>query len=127
MSNGRRPTLRDVRRQRGQPDFVGRGEELAFFERNLALPEDDERRKYLINIYGQSGVGKTTLLKHYQRMADRIGAATAWTDHDDQDAIWVMGSVYNQLRQSRAAVPTFEDEYNRYLAKLKEQEALGGS
>lgn len=126
MFKGRRPTLRDVRQQRGQQEFVGRGEELALFESNFGLLEDDERRKYLINISGQSGVGKTTLLKHFQRMADKMGAATAWTDHDDQDAVWVMGGIYNQLRQSRTVVPLFEDTYNRYLTKLKEQEVQGG-
>ncbi len=54
-------TLKDVLNQRQQEEFVGRHEQLEIYERNLSL--SIEHRRFIFNVSGQGGVGKTSLLR----------------------------------------------------------------
>ena len=57
--------------------FVGRTEELARFKAALAA---DEPPFQLLYVYGPGGVGKTTLLAEYARLAQAAGLAVAQLD-----------------------------------------------
>ena len=75
-----KPTsIQDVLKTRQRDVFVGREEHLALFQRNLKLPPED--RRFIFNIWGQGGVGKSTLLRQFRMLAEQeIGALTALTD-----------------------------------------------
>jgi hypothetical protein len=66
---GARRSLQDLIRSRQQSGFIGRREQLIQYQENLALSLDDERRRFLFNIHGNAGVGKTYLTKQLQKIA----------------------------------------------------------
>ncbi|MEA5503729.1 tetratricopeptide repeat protein [Halotia wernerae UHCC 0503] len=54
-------SLQDILKQRQKSGFVGREEQVNLFRKNLELPLEDSRRHFLFNVWGQGGVGKSTL------------------------------------------------------------------
>jgi len=65
-------SLQDILKRRQQEEFVGRKEQLIFFRRNLGYEPDDDRRRFVINISGQGGVGKTWLLRRFRKIAEEV-------------------------------------------------------
>jgi len=61
-------SLQDILKQRQQSGFVGREDQVNQFRQNLGLPLEDDRRRFLFNIWGQGGVGKSTLLRQFCKM-----------------------------------------------------------
>ncbi len=64
------PSLQDIFKRRQRSDFVGREEQIALFRRNLALPLDDERCRFVFSVSGQGGVGKTWPLRRFRKIAE---------------------------------------------------------
>ncbi|MFF2523877.1 tetratricopeptide repeat protein [Streptomyces liangshanensis] len=64
------------RRQR----FVGRRAELGAFRDNLGLAPDDEAHRFLFHVHGIAGVGKTSLVREWEKTARECGALTAYVD-----------------------------------------------
>ncbi len=54
-----------------QPSFIGRLSQIQIFE-DLVLYEGEKR--WILNIYGSGGIGKTALLRYYQSLCDQHGA-----------------------------------------------------
>lgn len=54
-----------------QTGFIGRLEQIRLFE-DMVLYEGDKR--WILNIYGSGGIGKTALLRYYQIVCDQHGA-----------------------------------------------------
>jgi hypothetical protein len=86
-------TLQDILRRCQQEDFVGLEEQLIFLRHNLRWEIDDPRRRFVVNVSGQGGIGKTWLLRHFGKIAEEFGAATAYTDETDDDVPGVMGRI----------------------------------
>ena len=86
MNNANPSSMRRAIRQRQQQTFVGRGVELDTFRRQLTLAADDPRRYFVLNVYGEGGVGKTTLLGAFARLGVGQGAAVALSDDSEGDA-----------------------------------------
>ena len=63
-------SLQDIIKRRQREDFVGREEQLIFFRRNLGWEVDDPRRRFVVNVFGQGGVGKTWLLRRFRKIAE---------------------------------------------------------
>ena len=74
------PSLQDILKRWQRSDFVGREEQVALFRRNLALPLNDDHRRFIFNVSGQGGVGKTWLLCRFRQLAEGGDAIIAWTD-----------------------------------------------
>lgn len=86
-------SLQEVIRLRQQSDFVGREQPLADFRANLDLPLDDERRRFIFNVYGPTGVGKTWLLRRFDALARQAGMLTVWSDDSAPDLVAVMEQI----------------------------------
>src|SRR3712207_5524334 len=90
-------SLVDIINQRRS--FVGREEQLASFRQNLILSPYDEGRLFIYNIWGQSGVGKTFLLRRFEQLAKEAKAITAWTNENQQDIPHTMWRIAEQFEQ----------------------------
>ena len=79
MPSKKRLSRQDIIRAQQRSTFVGRVEQLEAFENNLSHREKAEDgttypAAFLFNIWGQGGVGKTTLLRRFEDIAKRYGA-----------------------------------------------------
>ncbi len=116
-------SLQDILAQRQEEDFVGREEHIQRFLENLRLPLDDPRRRFIFNIYGPAGVGKTWLLQHLRRLAVGAGYLTGWTDEGEPDVPAVMGAFAAQLASQGHPLKSFSETYRLYRQQRKELES----
>jgi tetratricopeptide (TPR) repeat protein len=128
----RRVSLQDIIKKRQQQVFVGRGEQTELFRRNLMLPWEDDERHFIFNIYGQGGVGKSTLLRQFQQIAREVGASTAITDETEQDIVAVLARFAKQFEQQGQTLHRFADKYRQYYQQNQQLESeykarLGGN
>jgi ABC-type phosphate transport system ATPase subunit len=63
-------SLQDILQQRQQSGFVGREEQVSLFRQNLDLSWKT-RAHFLFNVWGHGGVGKSTLLRQFRKMASQ--------------------------------------------------------
>ena len=60
------------REARSSRSLIGREMQQDWFQRSLLRPDDRESR-IIFSVSGQGGVGKTTLLKDFRRIAEEFG------------------------------------------------------
>lgn len=105
----RRPTLGAALRNLKDRFFVGRRGECRLFADCLAGAADEWR---ILNVYGPGGVGKSTLLDAFRRLAERSGALYVYLDARDIDPT-PQGLVDRLARaldpDGRGDRPTLED------------------
>jgi tetratricopeptide (TPR) repeat protein len=123
MSAEKPRSLQDILKSRQQEEFVGREEQLAFFSRNLRWEIDDPRRRFIINVSGQGGVGKTWLLRRFHKIAEEAGVITACTDEIEEDVPSVMGRFTEQFEAQGHPLKTFAERYKVYRQRWQEIEA----
>jgi tetratricopeptide (TPR) repeat protein len=111
-------TLREINLRRRAQQFVGRTEQILAFSSNLSLPI--EERRYIWNLHGQGGIGKTTLLKRLLEIARDEGALTAFADESLSDAVDVMASISKALHSQEVPLKNFEERHRRFLEILKQ-------
>jgi tetratricopeptide (TPR) repeat protein len=116
-------SLQDILKRRQQGEFVGREEQLSFFHRNLRWEIDDPRRRFIINVSGQGGVGKTWLLRRFRKIAEEFAAVNAYTDEIEEDIPSVMGHVAEQCEAQKHPLKTFAERYKVYRQRRQEIEA----
>jgi hypothetical protein len=97
-------------------EFVGRAREIADFDVNLTLSLDDDRKRFVFNVFGPSGVGKTWLLRRYAASFQQAGGVTAWADDSEEDVVGVMEHIAGQFRAQGWSFASFDDELRRYRA-----------
>ncbi|WP_242040404.1 tetratricopeptide repeat protein [Anabaena subtropica] len=115
-------SLQDILKQRQQSGFVGREEQVNTFRHNLELPLEDPRRHFLFNVWGQGGVGKSTLLRQFRQIADGAKIITAYTDESEKSVPEVMGRLAEQLEQQGHKLGQFTERYKVYRQKRQELE-----
>jgi tetratricopeptide (TPR) repeat protein len=116
-------SLQDILKRRQQEEFVGREEQLSFFHRNLRWEIDDPRRRFIISVSGQGGVGKTWLLRRFRKIAEEFAAVTAYTDETEEDIPGVMGRIAQQCAAQEHPLKTFAERYKVYRQRRQEIEA----
>ncbi|MCB9433357.1 MAG: ATP-binding protein [Ardenticatenaceae bacterium] len=123
MAKKKRASLQDIIHKRQQREFVGRSEQLDRFRANLHRSWDDDQRLFLFNVYGQGGVGKSTLLERFRQIANDAGAISALVDEQEMDVPAVMASFAEQFKKQGYELKQFEARYRIYRQKREELEA----
>ena len=90
---GERRSLQDRIRERQQSGFIGRQGQVIQYQENFGLPVEDERRRFLFNIHGDAGVGKTFLVRQLRQIAASTGALTAYIDETAEDVTSAMTAL----------------------------------
>ena len=115
-------SLQDILKQRQQSGFVGREDQVNQFRQNLALPPEDDRRRFLYNVWGQGGVGKSTLLRQFRKIADEAKIISAYIDEAEKTIPEVMGRLAEELERQGHKLTQFSDRYKVYRQKRQELE-----
>jgi hypothetical protein len=115
-------SLQEILKQRQRSDFVGRDDYLTAFSDNLQLPVDDSRRRFLFNVWGQGGVGKSTLLNQFSKSAQEAKAATAYTDESETSLPEALGRFAEQFERQGYKLGHFSDRYRLFRQKKQELE-----
>ncbi|OUC13996.1 MAG: hypothetical protein B0A82_14535 [Alkalinema sp. CACIAM 70d] len=108
-------------------DFVGRQEQLVAFRASVT---DPEAQTMIFGISGQGGVGKTTLLKEFGRIAAECGQIAAYVDEGSPtNRVEDVPEALHRLAQDFAAqnkdykFEKFQERYRTYRQKRQELEA----
>ena len=112
-----RPSLQDEIRRRQQSGFVGRQGQVVQFEDNLRLPVHDEQRRFLFNIHGDAGIGKTYLTKRLRQVAIGNGNITAYLDETFADPASVMTAIAEAFNRDGVRLEEFEKRAAVYRSK----------
>ncbi|MEU4604317.1 tetratricopeptide repeat protein [Kribbella sp. NPDC023972] len=107
-------SLQDLIRIRQAGDFVGRAEPLRLFEQNLALPLDDPRRRFIFTLYGDAGIGKTSLVRQWQRVARSRDYVTGYVDEAALDVPSAIDLLARSLADCDAECPNFTGKLTQY-------------
>ncbi|MEI1375733.1 tetratricopeptide repeat protein [Nostoc sp. UHCC 0926] len=115
-------SLQDILKQRQQSGFVGRENQVNQFRQNLELPLEDDRRRFLFNVWGQGGVGKSTLLRQFRKIADEAKIISAYIDEAEKSVPEVMGRLAEELERQGHKLTQFTESYKVYRQKRQELE-----
>ena len=115
-------SLQDILKQRQQSGFVGRENQVNQFRQNLGLPLEDYRRRFLFNVWGQGGVGKSTLLRQFRKIADEAKIISAYIDEAEKSVPEVMGRLAEELERQGHKLTQFTERYKVYRQKRQELE-----
>jgi len=116
-----RPSLQDRIRNRQHNEFVGRDDQVSLFRRNLALPIDE--RIYIFNVFGQGGIGKSTLLRRFREIAGGVNALTALTNDDQTDVLAAMEQLAADLARQGHELRAFAERCRTYHQRHQELES----
>jgi hypothetical protein len=118
-----RRSLQDRIRDRQQSGFVGRQGQVVQYQENFRFPVDDERRRFLFNIHGDAGVGKTYLTKHLRQITAADGAMTAYIDETAEDVTSAMTVIAEEFSRGGARLGEFEKRAIAYRQRRRELES----
>ncbi|HEU5382844.1 MAG TPA: ATP-binding protein [Ktedonobacteraceae bacterium] len=116
-------SLQTILQQRQRQEFVGREKQLTIFRENLTFQPDDGRRRFIFNIYGQGGVGKTSLLRQLLHLTKQQGLTPAWVDEQQDNTLAVMSHLVEQLDPHRQFFRAFRQRYRTYQQLCRDLEA----
>jgi tetratricopeptide (TPR) repeat protein len=116
-------SLQDILKQRQQAGFVGRSEQVSLFRKNLALPLEEDNRRFIFNICGQGGVGKSTLLRQFRKIAEEAKIICAYADETQRTVPETMGRLAQQFEQKGHKLSQFSERYQVYCQKRQELES----
>ncbi|WP_223265175.1 tetratricopeptide repeat protein [Nostoc sp. 'Peltigera membranacea cyanobiont' 210A] len=114
--------LQDKLKQLQRLGFVGREDQVNQFRQNLALPPEDDRRRFVYNVWGQGGVGKSTLLRQFRKIADEAKIISAYIDEAEKTVPEVMGRLAEELERQGHKLTQFTERYKVYRQKRQELE-----
>ncbi|HWD78362.1 MAG TPA: tetratricopeptide repeat protein [Kribbella sp.] len=107
-------SLQDLIRSRQAGAFVGRTDSLRAFEQNLTLSPDDPRRRFVFTLSGDAGIGKTSLVRQWERVARGHGYATGYVDEAALDVPSAIELLARGLADGGATCPAFTEKLAQY-------------
>ena len=116
-------SLQDRIRERQQSGFVGRQGQVIQYRENFGLPVEDERRRFLFNIHGDAGVGKTFLTRQLRQITAGAGAMTAYIDETVEDVAAAMSAIAEELSRAGSKLGDFEKRAAEYQQRRHELES----
>lgn len=100
--------------------FVGRKTELSIFMDDISKPSPS----YLIYfIYGQGGVGKSELQKHYKEIAEKRNIIIADCDERQGNIPLILYRFANQIKLKGYSLDKFFDKYHKFQQLKQEIES----
>lgn len=118
-----RHSLQEVIRARQQKTLPDREAQIARYQHNLGLAADDQRRRFLFNIHGDAGIGKTYLTQQLRQVASDSGAVTAYIDDKIEDLTSVMTAIAAEFRRSGTPLVEFEKRVAVYQKRRRKLES----
>ncbi|MBE9067946.1 hypothetical protein IQ260_14930 [Leptolyngbya cf. ectocarpi LEGE 11479] len=127
MSQPKRPSRQELIRQRQRSSFVGRVEQLEAFKHNLTnLHKEPDGFAYpetfLFNIWGQGGVGKSSLLRQFEDVTKQQKHLVARIDEGVATVPEAMATFAKQLASQGQPLTKFSERYRVYRQKREELE-----
>jgi hypothetical protein len=116
-------SLQDRIRERQQGGFVGRQGQVIQYRENLAFPVADERRRFLFNIHGDAGVGKTFLTRQLRQIAAGAGALTGYVDETAEDVTSALTAMAEQFSRAGCKLADFDKRAAEYRQRRHELES----
>ncbi|WP_107451205.1 ATP-binding protein [Streptomyces sp. RTd22] len=120
-----RPMMRDLIRQRRR--FVGRGQEMAAYRENFAVPPEDEAHRFVFHVRGDAGVGKTTLVRQLETTAREHRALIAYVDESVNTVPEVMASISAQFARQGHPLKSFDKLLATYRQRRHEADSAAGA
>ncbi|WP_226961922.1 MULTISPECIES: ATP-binding protein [Streptomyces] len=117
---GERRSRREVIRRRRQAGFVGRRGELAAFRDNLARGVEHDDYQFVFHVSGNAGVGKTALVRQWEKLAVERGAATVTVADEVHGPIEAMEAMARRLRELDHPLKDFEKRLALYRRLYQE-------
>ncbi len=100
--------LKDELKKKKQNGFIGRREELAVFTTRIHTEDYS-----VIYIYGQGGVGKTTLLNQYRSHKDDT-IKIAYANEEQTEVLKVLEKFADDLEDQGVSVGEFREKLGKY-------------
>jgi tetratricopeptide (TPR) repeat protein len=115
------------REAKNNRSLIGREMQQDWFQKSLVRPDDHESR-IIFSISGQGGVGKTTLLKDFRRIAEEFSHVCAYVDegvatNPVNDVPEVMWRLAEDFERQGFKFDEFQKRYKDYRVKKQELEA----
>jgi tetratricopeptide (TPR) repeat protein len=118
-----RRSLQDRIRERQQSGFVGRQGQVTQYQENFGLSVDDERRRFIFNIHGDAGVGKTFLVRQLRQAISSAGALVAYVDETSDDVTSAMTVMAAEFGRAGSRFSDFEKRVTEYRQRRHELES----
>jgi len=118
-----RRSLQDLIRARQQRGFFGRRSQVTEFQENLTLPVTSVHRRFIFNIYGDAGVGKTYLTKYLLQNARDAGILVAYIDEAAADPLAAMSAIADEFARADYRLTEFEKRADAYRQRRYELES----
>ncbi|MFI2424809.1 tetratricopeptide repeat protein [Streptomyces sp. NPDC018955] len=91
-----RSSMQQIVQRRRRAGLVARDAERELFRANFDTSPEEERHRFLFHVHGDSGVGKTFLLREFEQIARERGALTAYVDESAGSVPEVLAAVCRQ-------------------------------
>ena len=99
-----------------QEEFVGREAEVEQFLGNLSLPVSSNDHRYIFNVYGPKGVGKSTLLRRYRYLAQEElnkRVVSVWINGSKKETLAILHQIAEPFLapQFKTALQFYQQQY----------------
>lgn len=105
------PSFQDLFRGLPEEVFVGRAAEVSLFNDVLSA---SPRPFLILSIWGQGGVGKSTLIERFRQVATERGAAAAIANDEQSDVPTTLARFAGQLDEAGQKFKEFDKRHRRY-------------
>lgn len=126
MAGVGRPSMQELVRRRRGGGLIGRRAEQDAYRENLGTAPGDPEHRFLFHVSGAAGVGKTSLVRLFQRTAEEHRALTAYVDDHAHSVLDAMEEISAQFALQGHPLKEFDKALSRYRQRRHEADAVTG-